>query len=226
MSTISDLADEYWQHFLDVHPTNGHLYGHYEYAGRFEDATRAAEDDDIAALREFARRADDVDETSLDEQGRITRAVLTADAVARADLLETRLAELAADPIFGPQQQVPVVVGMLALPDADVAEKLVDTYRGLGRHYRDLTFRLREGIAAGRALGGLRRHRDDRGDRPHPGLPARRGPAAAAGVAAGGLRCRCVAGAAESGHRLRRPARHGGVPGRVARRGPPGGTAR
>ena len=148
---IDQLADEYWDYHLATNPTEAHLYGHYEHAGRFEDATRAGEDDVIAALREFARRAEAIDETTLDDQGRITRAVLAADAVARADLLETRQTELAADAIFGLQVEMPIVVGMLALPDAEVAEKLLDTYRGVGRHYRELVDRLREGLAAGRA---------------------------------------------------------------------------
>ncbi len=150
MSDIDVLADEYWKHFLDVHPSEGHFYGHFEYAGRFDSATRADEDADVTALRDFARRAEAIEESTLDEQGRITRAFLAADATARADLVETRLPELTVDPIFGPQVSLPIVVGMLSLPDADVAEKLLDTYRGLGRHYRELADRLREGVAAGR----------------------------------------------------------------------------
>ena len=151
LNEIDPLADEYWDHHLATNPTEAHLYGHYEHAGRFEDATRAGEDRVIAALREFARRAEAVDEATLDDQGRITRSVLVGDATARADLLETRQTELAADAIFGLQVEMPIVVGMLALPDPDVAERLVDTYRGVGRHYRELVDRLREGLAAGRA---------------------------------------------------------------------------
>ncbi|MFC6285387.1 DUF885 domain-containing protein [Nocardioides sp. GCM10027113] len=151
MSDLDALADEYWQHYLEVHPTAGHLYGFTEHAGRFDDATRAAEDADVAALRDFARRAEEIDPTDLDENGRLTRAVLISDATTRADMVETRLAQLNADPIFGLQVELPIVVGMLSLPTAEVAEKLVETYRGLGRHYRELADRLREGVEAGRA---------------------------------------------------------------------------
>ena len=98
----------------------------------FEEATRESEDRDIAALRDFAQRAAAIDESGLDEQQRITRAVLAADATSRADLTEARLTELAADPIFGPQVSMPILMGMLALPDADVAEALVDKFRGIG----------------------------------------------------------------------------------------------
>ena len=96
MSDIDVLAEEYWQHYLDTNPTEAHLLGDYSKAGRFEDASRAAEDRDVAALRDFARRAEAIDESSLDEQQRITRAVLAADATSKADLLEARLAEIMA----------------------------------------------------------------------------------------------------------------------------------
>jgi uncharacterized protein (DUF885 family) len=150
MSDIDTLADEYWAHYLEVEPTHAHLIGDYSGAARFEEAGRESEDREIAAMRDFARRAEAIDPSDLDDQQRITRAVLTSDATTRADVLAARLTELGADPIFGPQVSVPILMGMLALPDADVAEALVDKFRGLGRYYRELAERQREGVANGR----------------------------------------------------------------------------
>ena len=76
--------------------------------------------------------------------------MLAADATSQADLTEARFKEMAADPIFGSQVSMPILMGMLALPDADVAEALVDKFRGLGRYYRELADRQREGVARGR----------------------------------------------------------------------------
>ena len=73
--------------------------------------------------------------------------MLVADATARADLTEQRLVELAADPIFGVQVEMPILMGMLALPTAEVAEALVDKLRGLGRYYGELAERQREGVS-------------------------------------------------------------------------------
>ncbi len=53
---IDTLADEYWARFLEVEPTHAHIIGDYSGAGRFEEASREAEDGEIAAMREFARR--------------------------------------------------------------------------------------------------------------------------------------------------------------------------
>ncbi len=147
---IDSLAEEYWQYFLQVSPTHAHLLGEYGHAGEFEEATREAEDRQIAALRSFAMRAEAVDERGLDEQQLITRAVLASDATTRADVQEARLRELAADPIFGEQVSLPILMGMLALPDAEVAEALVGKLRGLGRFYGELAERQREGVAHGR----------------------------------------------------------------------------
>jgi uncharacterized protein (DUF885 family) len=147
---IETLAEEYWAHYLEANPTEAHLLGDYSRAGRFEEATRESEDREIAAMRDFAQRAEAIDEAGLDDQQRITRAVLASDATTRADVLEARLRELAADPIFGEQVSVPLVIGMLALPDADVAEALVDKLRGLGRYYGELAQRQCDGVANGR----------------------------------------------------------------------------
>ena len=111
--TIETLADEYWPAYLADNPTEAHLLGHYPEQGRFEDASRAAEDRVIATQRDLARRAEAIDPASLDEQQQITRLVLVANATAQADLLEARLTELGADPIFGIQASMPLILGML-----------------------------------------------------------------------------------------------------------------
>ena len=150
MTDIDKLADEFWAYYLQAEPTHAHLIGHYAGAGEFEVATRAGEDEEIAALRGFAERAEAIDESGLDDQQRVTRAVLVSDATTRADVLASRLTELGADPIFGPQVSMPILMGMLALPDAQVAEALVDKLRGMGRFYGELAERQREGVSTGR----------------------------------------------------------------------------
>ncbi len=150
MTEIDSLAAEYWEHHLEVDPTHAHLIGDYSRAGEFEETTRESEDREIDAMREFARRAEAVDVSALDDQQRITRAVMVSDATTRADTLAARLSELSADPIFGEQVSMPILMGMLAFPDADVADALVDKFRGLGRYYGELAERQREGVAHGR----------------------------------------------------------------------------
>jgi uncharacterized protein (DUF885 family) len=150
VSDVDTLAAEYWEHTCASAPSSAHLLGDYRRAGEFESVSAQSEERDVAALRAFARRAEELDDVDLDDGQRLTRRVLALDAAARADVLEQRLREVAADPIFGLQLELPVVLPMLALPDADVAEALVEKYRGVGRHYRELAERQREGVARGR----------------------------------------------------------------------------
>jgi len=146
--SIDALAEDYFAAYLRAMPTEAHLLGDYALADRFEDATRAEEDRQVAELREFVRRAGALGD--LEGQQQLTRDVLVADATGRADLTEARLRELAADPIFGEQVSMPIVLGMLALPDAEVAEALVGKLAGFATYLHDLAERQREGVAAGR----------------------------------------------------------------------------
>jgi uncharacterized protein (DUF885 family) len=148
--TVETLAEEYFDALLAQDPTWAHMLSEYSYAGQFADGSRAAEDATIAAMRGFAARADALPVGDLDEQQRITLSVLSANAAARADLLEGRLHELGADPIFGEQTSLPLVVGMLAIPDAEVAEAMLSKLNAIGEYFGDLAQRHREGVASGR----------------------------------------------------------------------------
>ncbi len=150
MSDVDDLAAEYWSHYRQTSPTHAHLIGDYEFAARYEETTRESEDREIAYLRATAQRAEAMEESGLDAQQRLTRTVLAAHATARSDVIAARFSELAADPIFGPQVSMPILMGMLALPDAEVADALVEKLTGMGRYYRELAVRQTEGLAGGR----------------------------------------------------------------------------
>ena len=146
---LTTLSEEFWAGHLAAEPTEAHLLGYYPRTGRFEDASRAAEDREIARLRDVAKRAEQIDATELEEQQRTTRAVLSSQASTRADLLEARLAEVSVNPIFGPQDALPLILGMLRLPDAAVADAMPDMLAGAGRWFVDNAERHREGIAHG-----------------------------------------------------------------------------
>lgn len=149
--TIDSLAADYFQAWLGAQPTEAHLISEYSHAGRFEDAGRDAEDARIAELNAFIRRAAALPDDGLDDQQRITRDVVLSDARTSVGMLEARFLELAADPLFGPQAQLPLVVGMLSIPGAEVADAMVDKFHAIGAFYADLADRQREGLARGRS---------------------------------------------------------------------------
>jgi len=148
--TIDAVAEDYFAALMQHNPTWAHMLGDTSAASRFEDPSRASEDAQMALVRSYADRAEALPEDELDDQQRITRAVLVSDARAWADHTEARLREIAADPVFGDQTALPVVLGMLGVPDMDVAEAMVDKFRGIGTYFAALGERQREGAARGR----------------------------------------------------------------------------
>ena len=147
---VAELAVEYYDFWQRTRPTSAHLEGDYRFAAEFEDVSRAAQDREIADLRDFARRASAIPEASLKAQDRITRAMIDWDATARADFNESRLEEFGADPINGPQALLPLFISKLSLPTPDVAEAMLPKFHAIARMYRDLAQRHREGLAHGR----------------------------------------------------------------------------
>jgi uncharacterized protein (DUF885 family) len=146
---INALAVEYFDFRHRVSPTSAHLDGDYRFADHFEDLSRAAEDEEIDESRRFARRATACDE-GLGPEDRITRDMMAWDATVRADLLESRLAEFAVNPISGQQAMLPVRIPKLSMPSVEVAEAMAGKLRGIGQAFRAMADRLREGIADGR----------------------------------------------------------------------------
>jgi uncharacterized protein (DUF885 family) len=147
--SIDNLAADYFEALKRHSPTWGHMLGDFSHAGAYEDASRAAEDAEIAELRDLAARAEAVDESTLDPAGRITRGVLASDAGARAEHTKSRLREISADPVFGDQTALPVVLGMLGVPDAATADAMVEKFHAIGTRFADLGERHREGLARG-----------------------------------------------------------------------------
>ncbi|HZP14660.1 MAG TPA: hypothetical protein VFA96_02470, partial [Nocardioides sp.] len=118
-AALAHLADDYWTAQLAAEPTEAHILGRTEYARAYENATRAHEDERIAELRRFAAGAAAL--TNLSDDDTVTQAVIITDATNRADMLEARLSEIGADPIFGTQTMAPTFFSMFNVPDADVA---------------------------------------------------------------------------------------------------------
>ena len=125
------------------------------YADRFEDASREAEDANVAKLREFAARAQAFNPADLSASDALTREVLIFEAETKAALEEMHMAEFAVDPIFGLQVYPNILPPMLSIPDGDVADAMIEKYAGYGRVLDQMTERYRQGIASRRTPAGF-----------------------------------------------------------------------
>jgi uncharacterized protein (DUF885 family) len=147
---VNALAAEYFDYLLQAWPTWGHIMGNYQHADLFDDASRAGEDEEIRIRRSFADRAEAIPPDDLSAQDAITREMIVFDGRRNAEVLEARFAEFAVDPIFGQQAGLPVRWPKLPIPDADVADAMLEKTRGVAKNFRDMADRLLEGIGRDR----------------------------------------------------------------------------
>ena len=150
MQEIDRLAEDYYDHRLRCAPTWAHLIGEYRCADRFDEVGRGAQEKQATEARALAAQAEAIDPAGLDDQQRITREMVSWDATSRAAMLDSRMPELGADPIFGVQASLRVYVPKLAVPDPGVAEAMVGKFEHVAVYLHDLAERHREGVASGR----------------------------------------------------------------------------
>ncbi|MDQ3128976.1 MAG: DUF885 domain-containing protein [Chloroflexota bacterium] len=147
---VNALAREYFDYLLTAWPTWGHLMGNYENAARFDDVSRAGEDEEIRTRRAFADRAEAIPADGLSAQDAITREMIAFDGRRNADILDARFEEFGVDPIFGQQAGLPVRMPKFPIPNATVAEAMIEKTRGIAQNFRDMSDRLLEGVARNR----------------------------------------------------------------------------
>lgn len=147
---LAQLADDYQRFRYRQNPMWAHMSGDYSVAGAYTDVSRAAEDAAVAEARDFAERAEAIDESGLDEQERLSRAMLSWDARSTAEVAELHSADYGANPIFGAQTSLGMYIPKLSMPTPEVAEAMVDTLAGIATYFTDLAERHRDGVASGR----------------------------------------------------------------------------
>jgi uncharacterized protein (DUF885 family) len=140
---LTTLADEFWEATLRFQPTFRHILGDYSDVGSWEHCSRDAEQRHVAELRAIVGRAEAFEPTGLDDDERLTRDVMIATAATTADLTAAPLSGLAANPVSGPQRQLALVLGLMSVPDATVAEQMPAKLDAVGEFLHE---------AAGRAL--------------------------------------------------------------------------
>jgi uncharacterized protein (DUF885 family) len=146
---LDQLADEFWEETLRFQPTYRHMLGDYSDVGSWEHASREAEQAHAVALRALVARAEAVDPTALDNDARLTRDVLIDAATSTANLTDSPLTGLSANPVSGPQRQLALVIGLLSVPDATVARQLPAKFDAIGQYLQELAERTRAAAADG-----------------------------------------------------------------------------
>ncbi len=144
------LAEEYWKAELASSPIGALMLGIHDYDEEMDDASLEAEDDRIAELRGFAAKAAAFDPATLSADDKITRDVMIHEAATNADVLEMREAELAVNHAIGFQAMLPVLFPQLPIDEPEHAEAMLVKYPKFATFFRQMTDRLRSGVAGDR----------------------------------------------------------------------------
>jgi uncharacterized protein (DUF885 family) len=146
---LTTLADEFWAETLRFQPTFRHILGDYSDVGSWEHCSREAEERHVAELRAIVARAGAVDPAGLDDDERLTRDVMIATAETTADITDAPLSGLAANPVSGPQRQLALVLGLMSVPDATVAQQMPAKLDAVGEYLHEAAERARDAAEDG-----------------------------------------------------------------------------
>jgi uncharacterized protein (DUF885 family) len=152
---IRALADEYWDTRLAASPRAATLIGDRRFDDRIDDLRAEAGDALRARLNTLLERVDEVDETGLPGETRVTRALLRAELRRDIDELAARRIELASDQMGGIHADLLLEMPQMNAPTPEAAGALVERYRQLGTLLDQALDRFRAGLAAGRTPARL-----------------------------------------------------------------------
>ena len=144
------LGNEYYEAWLERSPTTALMLGDHRFDDQMEDISRDREDQTIADLRNFAAKATSIDPAELSLQDRLSREVLIFEAETGADMLETRQAEMDANPAMSIHVLLPTAAAQFPIMEPEHAEALVVKYGKLGKAVFQWAERLQQGVDSGR----------------------------------------------------------------------------
>jgi uncharacterized protein (DUF885 family) len=149
-SSLTELADEYWQAYLAFSPISATAIGDRRFDDRLDDPSPEAIDAHRGRLAVFRNRAEAIDPASLDGADAITRSALIAQIASDVAGLETGLEQWAVDPLEGPQVVALDLEAFQPVANPDQARAMVARWHALGPWLDQHAANLRRGLAAGR----------------------------------------------------------------------------
>ncbi|MDQ2965318.1 MAG: DUF885 domain-containing protein [Chloroflexota bacterium] len=149
-TALAELADEYWQAFLEFSPIAATSIGVRHFDDRLDDPSPEASGDQRRRLAAFGERAKAIDPGALEGADAVTRSALIDQITSDVAALETGLEEWAVDPIEGPQVEALDLEAIQSVSTPNDARAMVSRWRALGPWFDQHAANLRRGLAAGR----------------------------------------------------------------------------
>jgi uncharacterized protein (DUF885 family) len=145
------LADELLDAQFAAEPIGATILGIAGFDDRLPDPSEEADHAVRAQVEDIARRAADLDPSTLDADDAVTRAVVEQQARSRITQIDARTVEYAITGLFiSPAAQLLSMLPMVVLSDADRAQAYLTRLRAIPGYLAGVAQRHRAGIAEGR----------------------------------------------------------------------------
>ena len=154
-AAVDDLADRFWQGYLERNPITATIYGDDRYDDRLPDLGERGRAAAAAAYHEVLAEAERIPPAALDPEAVITLDMLVLVARNRLEALEARQYQLAVDQIDGPQQMLAEVAQYQPADTPERVERLLARYRAYPEAIEQYIDTLEEGLADGRTSAVL-----------------------------------------------------------------------
>jgi uncharacterized protein (DUF885 family) len=133
MTPIDRLAADYWDRYLEASPTTATVIGDRRFDHLLDDISPPASAELLSQLRRIRAEAEGMHEGDLDQQGRITRAMLMSETLAGLDMIETGILYGACDPNTGILVGLLQAAGQTVATSPENAAALLERYRQVPR---------------------------------------------------------------------------------------------
>ncbi len=153
---VDELADRFWEAFLERQPIYASVIGDHRYDDRLDDPSAAGREREAAALRDVQTTAATIDRDALDAEDRITLGML--EVVARIGLEQQaqRFHDFEAlDHMNGPQGLTGTLARIHQVGDAEALEPLLARLAAYPDWVAAHVTNLREGMKTGRTAARI-----------------------------------------------------------------------
>jgi len=147
---LAKLCDEFWQGYLEANPTRATSLGDKRYDDRLDDITPRGIAREKKRLQGDLHRALAIDERTLSEQDRLTRAALITEVEDGLAWISCGLYEWTVDPLGGPQAEVMDLEEYTNIDTPLDASHYVKRVTAMGPYLDDHIANLRAGKVAGK----------------------------------------------------------------------------
>ena len=149
-AAVNQLADRFWEGYLEREPFVATVYGDDRYDDRLPDLGPNGRAASEAALRETLREAEAIPSDGLDAESVITRDMLILVARNFLEALETKQYQLAVDQMEGPQMLPAQIAQYQRIDTPERVEKILTRYRAFPEMIEQYIGTLEEGLRDGR----------------------------------------------------------------------------